>query len=100
MHCRTTAPPNLHAALGEAPVWCLASDLDGGGRFGRSFLILGPTSVLGGDATGVRVHLRLAEIKEFVFDELPNAVRILARRPAGDQVVISASPEQIGRAHV
>ena len=93
MHCRAIPPQNLTLALGEDLIWCLASDLDPIGHFGRTFLLLGRTTVLSGDVAGARVRLAFTEVAEFVFDELPNAVRILARNPTGDRVLISASPE-------
>ncbi|GDY13737.1 hypothetical protein LBMAG53_26150 [Planctomycetota bacterium] len=93
MHCLTTPPTNLSAALGEPVRWCLASDLDPTGNYGRSFLLLGPSAILSGDTAGARLRVPLADIKEFVLDELPGKVRLVARQADGDRVLISASPE-------
>ena len=93
MHCRSTPPAHLSAALAEPLIWCLASDLDSAGHFGRSYLLLGATTVVSGDDVGLRIGIGVSQVTAFIFDELPNAVRILARTGAGDRLVISASPE-------
>jgi ATP-binding cassette subfamily B protein len=68
----------IAAVSGSDLLFCLASDLDGEGRFSPSHLLVTPDRILVADGGGLRASLRLSEISSVKVDELHGTGRLLA----------------------